>query len=53
VTCAHCGSSLRIPEDDGEHFCMGFLFDWLEAEDGEHRMRDFGEVVALMGELGI
>jgi hypothetical protein len=50
AVCAHC--DLRDAAS-GEHLCMGFLFDWLEDLDGEHRMREFGELIGLMDELGI
>lgn len=50
--CAHCGLRSVRP-GDRDHMCMGFLFDWLEALDGENRAREYGEIMALINELGV
>ena len=54
LTCAHCGTRNVTDGDNGEHMCLGFLFDWAAARDGErHEMIKLRELMSLMTELGV
>lgn len=52
TVCTHCGGR-RIREGEADHMCLGFIFDWIEALDGEYRKHTFNEIVAVMIDLKV
>jgi hypothetical protein len=51
--CAHCGSREIVPEENAEHMCLGFVFDWMENTAGLREPFQAKDIVDFMDAHGI